>query len=62
MEHEWADTYRITQLDAFMRWIEIIVLAVVQGLTEFIPVSSTAHLKIVPALFHWPDPARRSRP
>jgi undecaprenyl-diphosphatase len=39
-----------------MGWIEIIVLAVVQGLTEFIPVSSTAHLRIVPALLGWQDP------
>jgi undecaprenyl-diphosphatase len=39
-----------------MSWIEIIVLAVVQGLTEFVPISSTAHLRIVPALFGWEDP------
>jgi undecaprenyl-diphosphatase len=39
-----------------MSWLEIIVLAIVQGLTEFIPVSSTAHLKIVPALLGWSDP------
>ena len=39
-----------------MDWIEIIVLAVVQGLTEFIPISSTAHLRIVPALLGWEDP------
>jgi undecaprenyl-diphosphatase len=39
-----------------MSWVEIIVLAVVQGLTEFIPISSTAHLKIVPALLGWRDP------
>lgn len=39
-----------------MSWIEIIVLAIVQGLTEFIPISSTAHLRIVPALFGWKDP------
>jgi undecaprenyl-diphosphatase len=37
-------------------WIEILVLAIVQGLTEFIPISSTAHLRIVPALFGWDDP------
>lgn len=39
-----------------MGWIEIIVLAIVQGLTEFIPVSSTAHMRIVPALLGWRDP------
>ncbi len=39
-----------------MTWIENIVLAVVQGLTEFVPISSTAHLRIVPALFGWEDP------
>jgi undecaprenyl-diphosphatase len=39
-----------------MDWIQIIVLAIVQGLTEFIPISSTAHLRIVPALFGWSDP------
>jgi undecaprenyl-diphosphatase len=39
-----------------MDWIQIIVLAVVQGLTEFIPISSTAHLRIVPALLGWSDP------
>jgi undecaprenyl-diphosphatase len=39
-----------------MSWIEIVVLAIVQGLTEFIPISSTAHLRIVPALLGWNDP------
>ncbi|MEE8433493.1 MAG: undecaprenyl-diphosphatase UppP [bacterium] len=32
------------------------MLGLVQGLTEFIPVSSTAHLRIVPALLGWNDP------
>jgi undecaprenyl-diphosphatase len=36
--------------------IEAAVLGIVQGVTEFIPVSSTAHLRIVPALLGWPDP------
>jgi undecaprenyl-diphosphatase len=39
-----------------MSWLEAIVLAVIQGLTEFIPVSSTAHLRIIPALVGWSDP------
>jgi len=32
-----------------------IVLALVQGLTEFLPISSSAHLILVPQLFGWPD-------
>ncbi|MGI8595293.1 MAG: undecaprenyl-diphosphate phosphatase [Solirubrobacteraceae bacterium] len=39
-----------------MNTIEAIVLGVVQGLTEFLPISSTAHLRIVPALLGWEDP------
>lgn len=35
---------------------EAIVLAVVQGLTEFLPISSTAHLILVPWIFGWRDP------
>src|SRR5712691_4105640 len=39
-----------------MSIIEAIVLGLVQGLTEFIPISSTAHLEIVPLLLGWGDP------
>ena len=39
-----------------MSIIEAIILGIVQGLTEFLPVSSTAHLRIVPDLFGWNDP------
>jgi undecaprenyl-diphosphatase len=35
---------------------EAIVLGVVQGVTEFLPISSHAHLILVPWLFGWPDP------
>jgi len=39
-----------------MTIIEAIVLGLVQGLTEFIPISSTAHLLIVPQVLGWGDP------
>lgn len=39
-----------------MSTLEAIVLGIVQGLTEFLPISSTAHVRIVPAMCGWPDP------
>ncbi len=39
-----------------MSAIEAIVLGLVQGLTEFLPISSSGHLRIVPAFFGWDDP------
>ena len=39
-----------------MSALEAIVLGIVQGLTEFLPISSTAHLRIVPAFVGWKDP------
>ncbi len=39
-----------------MDLFQAIFLGIIQGLTEFLPISSTAHLRIVPALFGWNDP------
>jgi undecaprenyl-diphosphatase len=36
--------------------LQAIVLGLVQGLTEFLPISSSGHLRIVPALLGWDDP------
>ncbi len=36
--------------------LEALVLGVLQGLTEFLPISSSAHLRIFPELFGWGDP------
>ena len=38
-----------------MPLLQLIVLAAVQGITEFLPVSSSGHLILVPALTGWPD-------
>ena len=37
-------------------YAKVAVLGVVQGITELMPISSTAHMRIVPALFGWQDP------
>ena len=39
-----------------MDFFQAIVLGIVQGLTEFLPISSTGHLRIVPAFMGWEDP------
>ena len=38
-----------------MDWVQALALALLQGVTEFLPVSSSAHLALAPALLGWPD-------
>ncbi|WP_104203114.1 undecaprenyl-diphosphate phosphatase [Billgrantia saliphila] len=38
-----------------MDWLQVVVLSVIQGLTEFLPISSSAHLILVPVLTDWTD-------
>lgn len=39
-----------------MSYVEAVILGIIQGLTEFLPISSSAHLLIVSQLFGWQDP------
>ena len=38
-----------------MSTVEVIILAIIQGLTEFLPISSSAHLILPSAMFGWQD-------
>ena len=37
-------------------YAKVALLGVVQGITELLPISSTAHMRLVPAVLGWPDP------
>ena len=43
-------------MDEQLSWLQAIILGISQGLTEFLPISSTAHTLIVSRLLGWPDP------
>jgi undecaprenyl-diphosphatase len=51
-----------TAMEDLLDIVQAIVLGVVQGLTEFIPISSSAHLVIIPWLFGWVNQALESLP
>lgn len=36
--------------------VQALILGLIQGLTEFLPVSSTGHMRVIPAFLGWPDP------
>ncbi len=46
----WKRPYRYA-----MTWIHYLLLAVIQGITEFLPISSSAHLILPAKVFGWPD-------
>ena len=48
-------TSTLTSLNLEEYW-KFIILGIVQGCTEFIPISSTAHLKVVSVFLGWGDP------
>jgi len=39
-----------------MDLIQVIIYGIVQGLAEFLPISSSAHLEVLPRIMQWPDP------
>ncbi|MGY2171518.1 undecaprenyl-diphosphatase UppP [Pseudomonas gingeri] len=41
---------------ASLNYLQIGILGVIQGITELLPISSTAHMRIVPAVLGWQDP------
>ncbi len=45
-----------TEKSSQISWFQALVLGLIQGLTEFLPISSTAHLKVIPLALGWGDP------
>ncbi len=51
-----AATTNVATQTSQINIVQAVVLGMVQGLTEFLPISSTAHLKVVPIALGWGDP------
>jgi len=45
----------LTSPPAIPSWWQAVILGFIQGVTEFLPISSIAHLRIIPAFLGWPD-------
>ena len=41
---------------ASLDYVQVTILGIIQGITELLPISSTAHMRIVPAVLGWRDP------
>lgn len=52
----WLAQAQPASLMESMSLLQAVVLGIVQGLTEFLPISSTAHVKVVPVVLGWGDP------
>ena len=46
----------MTEISMQLSWLQAIILGISQGLTEFLPISSTAHTLVISRLLGWPDP------
>jgi len=51
-----AQTAVVNDASTTLNCFQAVVLGIVQGITEFLPISSSAHLKVVPVALGWGDP------
>ena len=49
-------TELVVEPDLLEECLRYLVLGLIQGITEFLPISSTAHIKVLPMLMGWVDP------